>query len=174
MAAAVELTEFCLERGRRCFANWPTQTLFAYCFFHLVSRGAFFCRQNGKIVAALFAWTMPEALLRTFHAEHKPVFDWRTRPTGPEDAIFLAEVMGDQQFLPVLVRRVSARWPDWDKRKIFTYRHGELVELPAATIKRLAAGDGKHRVAAAEDGRTPSPDRAGAKASAVEEVSAKG
>jgi len=137
---ARELTEFCLERGQAAFVNWPVKTLFEYCFFHLVDRGAFVCRAQGGLASCMFAWGVPLAEIRAANQAGAPVFQWaRSRPES--DAIFLAEVVGSRRFLPVLFKGAAARWPDWQDKRIFTYRAGALVELPSALIKRLIFGE---------------------------------
>lgn len=133
---AKEITEFCLAKGGKCFADWPVKTLFAYVFFHLVDHGVFVCRQNGQIVAVMFAWATSVAAITQRHQQGLSPFNWE-RSRNHEDGGFLAEVIGERSLLPRLLKQVTAKWPDWKEKKIFTYRDGQLVELPKEVIGRM-------------------------------------
>ena len=116
--------------------SWPVPTVFAYVFFHVVARTVFIVRQGSEIAAVAFAWSNPETEIRKRAAAGSPQFDWRR--TGEEaDALFVAQVIGRWELLPRLVRQIVARWPDAERRKIFTYRRKRLVELKPDVIARL-------------------------------------
>lgn len=135
-ARAREIAEFLLRRAPQLFAGWPPRTLFAYVFFHVAARTVFTARERGELAAVAFAWSAPEGQIRDRAAAGQAVFAWRTGDDRA-DALFLAEVAGKKRLFPRLFRAGFARWPDWQRRKIFTFRAGRLVELAPAAIARM-------------------------------------
>ncbi len=128
---AVEIAEFCLHNGGKAFAGWLAPTLYAYAFFHVVDRTVFLARSHGAITTAAFMWGRPESEIR-----QDATFNWK-RSQDNADSLFLAEVVGSQRDLSKLSKQVSARWPDWTSKKVFTFRSGKLVQLPHETIERM-------------------------------------
>lgn len=110
LQAAQAVTEFCLSKGKRLFDGWPVRTLFTYVFFHLTDGTCFVSRGRGKIKAVAFAWRMPAHEIFTNHEVRKSLFSWRIHQQA--DAIFVAEVIGNQKRLPHLIRQGMARFPD--------------------------------------------------------------
>jgi hypothetical protein len=135
-ARAREVTEFCLAHGAKLFADWPVPTLFAYVFFNVVDRTCFVVREHGQIAGVLFAQALDAAEQQRRQAARESSFNWR-RSAEKSDAIALREVIARQDLLPRLARQITARWPDWRQRRVFTYRAGELVELKPAVIARF-------------------------------------
>lgn len=140
------LAEFCVRHGGKCFASWAVPLVFQYCFFHLATRTAFVARAGGRgsaspgITAAMFVWGAPEAEIRAREAAGSSAFYWQ-RSKDKADSLFLAEVikLPDKNAIVIakLFRQAASRWPDWDQKKIFTYRNGFLVELEPAAIAKL-------------------------------------
>lgn len=148
LQAARGVTEFCIERGQKLFADWPVKTLFAYVFWHLVEGTCFTCRARGRITAVMFAWRMPERELRERFLQGKGLFEWRIRNQNSANVIFVAEVLADghrahgrlnKRQVHHLMTQAMKRWPDWRGAKIFTCRRGggELHEIKRASIERL-------------------------------------
>lgn len=135
---AREIVEFCLRHGGRVFEAWSVTTLFAYVFFHVVARTVFVVRKDGHITAVAFAWSNSETEIRKRAAAGAPQFDWR-RTEDAADSLLVAEVIGRRELLGRIARQFTQRWPDWQRRKIFTYRKGQLVELKPDVIARLIA-----------------------------------
>lgn len=134
---ARELAEFCVRNGRGgCFHGWPVPTVFTYAFFHAVQRTVFSTRASGAINSVLFVWGQPERTIRESAAEGGAVFHWQ-RSQDQADSLFLGEVIAGPPELRRLVKQVEARWPGWRQKKIFTFRHGKLVQLETDTIERL-------------------------------------
>ena len=133
---ATEISEFCLKNGGQCFARWPVPTLFAYVFFHVVTRTVFCVREGGQIAGVLFAWGMPASEIEQAGAEGKGTFAWR-KSRDDSDAIFLAEFIGRRDLFPRLLQQAETRWPDWRRKRIFTFRTGRLVELPQTVIAKF-------------------------------------
>ena len=147
---ARELTEFCLRHGGKCFVAWPTKTLFEYCFFHLVDRTVFTVRDHGQVVACLFGWITSVTAIQEKHAKGQTPFCWQ-RSKDHEDGAFLAEVISlKKSDLGKLLRQVAARWPLWRTKRIFTYRSGQLVELPRELIRRMVQEGGRQKLRATE------------------------
>lgn len=136
---AREITEFCVRRGGKCFSAWVVPTVFAYAFFHVVQRTVFCTRANSSLASAAFIWGAPEKTIRARAAAGEPVFRWERSRDGA-DSLFVAEVIGSQANLARLIKPVSRRWPDWERKKLFTYRQEELVQLEPATINRMIYG----------------------------------
>lgn len=140
---ARELTEFCLRRGasrtgHHAFAGWKVETLFAYVFFHVVARTVFVLRQGGTLSAVAFAWSKPEQQIRWCAAAGVSPFQWR-KTDDQADSILLGEVIAPGVGLAGwrrLWKQGRERWPDLDRRKVFTYRAGRLVEITAA-VQRM-------------------------------------
>lgn len=152
---ARELAEFCVRHGGKAFAGWPVTKLFAYVFFHVVARTVFVARKGGNILAVAFAWSNPETEIRKRAAAGAPQFDWR-RTDDEADSLFLAQVIAigtraegqrgkaaEGNLLQRLAQQVTQRWPDHERRKIFTYRRSgadgplKLVELRHDVIEKL-------------------------------------
>lgn len=133
---AVEIAEFCLHHGGRCFRGWPVPLLYAYAFFHVVDRTVFVVREHGEIVTVVFMYGRPEMKLRA-----DPKFDWK-RSEDQADSLLIDTVVGNRQQLRKLAKPVAARWPDWLLKKlfIFRYRGGEkpvLEQLTRETVERM-------------------------------------
>jgi len=152
---AREIAEFCLRHSGKAFnafEGWNPPLLFSYVFFHVVARTVFMVRKHGgpcgtHITAVAFAWSNPETEIRKRAAAGSPQFDWR-RTEDAADSLFVAQVIvkSREGNLARLARQVGQRWPDWQQRKIFTYRplrgghQGlQLVELRPAVIAKLTA-----------------------------------
>lgn len=133
---AKEITEFCVTHGAKVFEGWPVPTIWAYAFFHVVDRTAFLIREHGEIVALAFCQAVPEKDLRARDAAGLPAFNWR-RSIDNADALALAEVIGRKELLSRLARQFDARFPGWRRKKMFTHRAGQLVELPPEVIERM-------------------------------------
>ncbi|HVX56982.1 MAG TPA: hypothetical protein VHA37_04570 [Candidatus Saccharimonadales bacterium] len=133
---ARELTEFCLQRGKECFKGWPVPTVFKYVFFHLATRSCVFLRMNGKPAAVMFARGVPAKTIEERAAKGEPVFSW-SLPQDNADALFVAEVIATDETLPALVKRARARWPNWQSRKMYTFRHGKLVQFSEAVKEKF-------------------------------------
>lgn len=156
---AREICEFCLRHGGpKAFPGWPVPTIFAYGFFHVVARTVFVARQHGgpcgsHISAVAFAWSNPETEIRKRAAAGLPQFAWR-KTEDEADSLFLAQVIakaaegkrggGEKgNLLARLAQQAGQRWPDWQRRKIFTYRRSgpdgpsKLVELRQDVIGKL-------------------------------------
>lgn len=172
---AEEIAGFCVRRGAECWRGWPVRTLFAYVFFHVVDRTVFCVRgttglqdQGTKgpgvsgqwsvvsgrpISAVLFAWGMPAAEIQRIAREGRAVFQWR-RSADKSDALFLAEVIGHRELLPRLVKQAEQRWPDWRRKRVFTFRAGSLVELKREVLEKvLDVAKQKAEIGKAEMGR---------------------
>lgn len=135
---AREIAEFCVRRGGRAFAGWPVPTLFAYALFHVVDRTVFSTREHGTIAGVGFMWGENERDIRSRAAAGQPVFDW-TRSVDGADSLFLAEVVAAGPQLARLARQAKARFPDMEKKKIFTFRRGELVRIPIETVEKVVS-----------------------------------
>lgn len=133
---AREVTEYCVTQGGKAFEGWAVPTLFAYVFFHLVDRTCFVVRKGGAIAGVMFAQALDEAEQRRRVDEGQSRFLWH-RSADTSDAIALREVVARRDLLPRLAKQVTARWPDWRQRKVFTFRDGALVELPGEVIKKF-------------------------------------
>ncbi len=133
------VTEFCIKHGGDCFKDWPVPLVFNYVFYHLVDGGCFVVRANGEISAVMFAWGLNSKEVLARHQAALSPFAWQ-RSRNNEDAIFLAEVIGERSRLGKLFKMAAAKWPDWQSKTIFTYRDGSLVELPQAVIKQFIYG----------------------------------
>lgn len=141
---AKELTEFCLEHGGKAFQGYQIPVLFQYAFFHLSARTAFVVRRNGEISAAMFCWAAPETEIRARAEAGQSTFQWRTSADEAGASLFVAEVVKrsdcNAKTLAKLFRQAMSRWPDWQQKKIFTFRNGFLVELEPDAIARLMNG----------------------------------
>jgi len=136
---ARDIAEFCVAKGDKCFAEWPIPTIFAYVFFHLIDGGCFVVRKNGGIAGVMFLWGANEADIRQRAAVSDSPFYWQ-RSKRDGDSLFLAEVVAAHSSLPKLFKLAAARWPDWQRKKVFTYREGKLIEFPHDVIKRMILG----------------------------------
>lgn len=137
---AREITEFCLRHGKSAFPGWEVPTLYAYVFFHLVDRTVFLVREHGEITAIGFMWGVPEAEIRERTKADQPVFAWK-RSQDNADSLFMAELVGSEAEFSRLTRSAAARFPEWwMRKKVFTFRHGKLVQLGRETIERLNHG----------------------------------
>jgi len=151
---AREVAEFCLRKGGQCFENWDAITLFTYVFFHLVDGNCFVVRKNGGIAGVLFLWGATETDIRQRAATGESPFYWQ-RSMKAGDALFLAEVVSAHDCLPTLFKLAAAKWPDWQQRKVFTYREGRLIQLPVDLVKRMIFG---HPAAGSESHALPVPE----------------
>lgn len=84
----------------------------------------------------MFAWGMSERDIRARVAAGLSPFAWKRSRNG-EDAIFLAEVIGERAGLGKLFKMATARWPDWERKKIYTFRGNRLTLLPQGLIKQF-------------------------------------
>lgn len=131
---AKELTEFCLARaGSRVFERWPVPTLYAYVFFHLVDRSVMVVREHGQIAAVMFLHAMPAEELQALVQAQRPWWQWR-RSRDSADALVLAETIGRRELVSRLVKQARQRWPDLDRKKVFTWRRDQFVELTPDVI----------------------------------------
>lgn len=140
---AVELTEFILKRRGRAFEGWPVPLIFQYCFWHIAEGTAFVARDHTGICGVAFAWGMTEREILRREADGLAPFQWERSVDGA-DGLFLAEVIAGEkqkaesrkQTLQRLHRQMLSRWPDLERRKVFTYR-GAHLEMGAPKLVRL-------------------------------------
>lgn len=130
------IVEFCVRHRGAAFPDWSVPTLYQYVFFHVVTRTVFVVWERGAVRAVLFAWGEREADIRARAAAGEPAFHWQ-RSADFADALLVAEVIGRQKDLPRLERAARQRWPDWPRKKIYTYRAGELRELKRGVLERM-------------------------------------
>ena len=133
---ATEICEFCLRHGGKAFDGWAVTTAFAYVFFHVVAQTVFVIRKSGQVSAVAFAWPQSEQEIRKRAAAGQSPFRWRIMPEDA-DALFLSEVIGRRELLGRIAQLVLQRWPDAMKRKVFTFRKKQLVELRPTVIAKL-------------------------------------
>lgn len=147
---AVELSEFIIKNRGRAFEGWPVPLIFQYCFYHLAEGTAFTVRDKDGIAGVAFAWGMSPGEIRRRDAAGESPFQWERSVDGA-GGLFLAEVIAAEpkqkaenrkQKLQRLYRQMLKRWPDFARKKIYTYRAGKLVELSAAAIAKMVESDG--------------------------------
>lgn len=142
MNKAREITEFCLLKGGRPFQTWPASILFSYVLFQVVDRSCYVVRAHGQVRAVMFLWSESEATIRARDSAGEPAFYWQ--PSRASDALFLAEVIADQNTLPQLYKQAARRWPSWEEKPIFTKRSqgncSRLVQIPHAVVQRMIFG----------------------------------
>jgi hypothetical protein len=140
---AREVAEFCVRRGasrtgqQTAFDGWDVRTLYRYVFFHTVTRTVFCVRSQGAIAAVAFVWGGPSYEFQV--GSGKFPFRWQ-RSADAADALFVGHVVGAQKELPALLRQVKARWPDFERKRIFTFRHGAMHELSRETLGKMLNG----------------------------------
>lgn len=93
----------------------------------------------GLIGAAAILWPNDAATIRAIAESDKPQFTWSPTPTDG-DSILIADVAGDRRLMPQILKQVMAHWPDSPRKRLFTYRRGNLVELSWKTVKRFTYG----------------------------------
>lgn len=126
-----EVTMFVLRRKGSCFADWRPAIVFRYIAFHDLAGTLEIVREGRALLGIGIDYPCNEAWLR--ESEGKP-FEWQLPEPG--NALFIGDVVSCRQAIPKLWRMGLAKCP-W-VTKIFTYRRKKLVELPMATIERLA------------------------------------
>lgn len=129
---------FCLNhRGTLCFRGWSGAKLFKYVAYHALAGSLFVVHVGGEIKLVAFAWLDDAARIRQCSENCRPVFDWCSRPPG--DALYVAEVLGERQWMPWL--RQSRAWRWWEQaHTVLTYRRNTLTELRKQTVERITHG----------------------------------
>jgi hypothetical protein len=141
---AVEVTEFILAHRGRTFPGWRVPLIWQYAFWHLAQGTAFVVRAEGRIVALAFVWGAPAEQIRARAATGQPAFQWEQSQDSAE-AVLVAEVIGDRNYLPRLYQQAQRRWPDLERKTLFTYRAGSLVELTPAIVSVMVRKDAHGR-----------------------------
>lgn len=133
------VTMFCAWQP--CFANWSPETLVDYVCFHARNCTVFINLDDGDNVRGVaFAWGCPASDIHGL---------WRTALCGAhfcqwkpsqDDAeyVFIAEVAAmDLKALRDLSRQLVARWPDWRKKQVWTFRRKVIHRIPPAVIEHF-------------------------------------
>lgn len=135
-----EVTNFFLSHRGKCFEGWTPDKVAKYVLVHAVYRNVFVALDRfGLIGAAAILWPNDAATIRAMAELDKPQFTWSPTPKDG-DSILIADVAGDRQFMPEILRHVMAHWPDSPRKRLFTYRRGNLVELSWKTVNRFVYG----------------------------------
>lgn len=137
-----DLTDLCQSAGRDIsFGRWPRPLVRSYVAFHLAHGTLNFEQIGGEVRGVLFAWRGLEADLRDRARRQLPVFDWQAgRPDG--DCIIVAQAIAIAPgVLARLIAQAAVRFPDWRQLKLFTFRHGWLLEYPHRIVEHITKGD---------------------------------
>lgn len=137
------VVQFCATTGRACYAAYSPEVLRDYVEFHFAHGTLAWTRQgdltpgNWKITGVGIAWQCdPEDIFRA-NGQTRCVFQWRpTNPTGR--ALFIADVVATHpSAVAALLQAFTRRFPDWQQRGLYTYRHGKLIYLTPSRLVRL-------------------------------------
>lgn len=132
------LTGFCA--GRKCFANWSPETLRDYLAFHVAQGTLCVVQTSGQVQGVAIGWqTFTQQLLAPI-MRHQHLFTWRAS-SSIGTVIFVAEVAATSPgVLTQLCRQLALRFPEWQRKPVWTYRRGELHEFSAALKLKLLKG----------------------------------
>lgn len=128
------LTEFCLEHGKECFYGWTSEKLFWFIGYNGLAGTLFVNEQDGQVNAVGVAWTDSADKIIERERTGECHFAWKLPPKG--DALVIAGVVGDRKSCAELYRKALKKWPF--VKRYFTWRQGNLVELPPETLARFA------------------------------------
>jgi hypothetical protein len=117
------------------FVGNTRDQIFRYVSFcHLSGRLQSKC-VNGRPVAMLICWPEFAERIEAKAAEGRPQFEWL--PVHKGDSVFCAEVIADRDSLRELYNGMIQTFPNLMTMRIFTMRHGKLVQLSQDKIERF-------------------------------------
>jgi hypothetical protein len=123
---------FLLTNRGRCFSGWPASKVFKYVAFHALAGTLFVVEDNG-IKAVAIAWLDYADEIKRRERRSEFHFNWALPPGG--DAVLVADVVSDKQYLGSLLEKMSKTWPD--VAEVFTFRNQRLHCIPRVTWERL-------------------------------------
>lgn len=134
---------FCRTHGAPHFYRaWPGLTLLEYLNFHAQQETLQVVEQAGTVVGLSTAHRVADAVVRQALAAGKPVFAWQPDDPAAANLLLGHYIATAPGVLAELVRRTQARFPNWERLKIFALRRSrggrKQVRYSVQTVRRLA------------------------------------